>query len=181
MEGNGLRNLPNAITVSRILFAVVLLFVQPFSGAWYGCYLWCGASDVLDGLLARKLHASTPVGSKLDSAADCALVAVVAVSCVPVLTWDVWMIIWIVGIAAVRMATLAVCRKRFGCMRFLHTWANKATGLVLFVAFALVPVSGFPVVCTIACAVATVSSAEELALMVRMPVLDADRRSICSR
>ncbi|HGH0401081.1 TPA: CDP-alcohol phosphatidyltransferase family protein [Clostridioides difficile] len=34
------------------------------------CYFWCGISDILDGLIARKLRQQSGIGAKLDSIAD---------------------------------------------------------------------------------------------------------------
>lgn len=176
-----MKHLPNVITVSRIVVAVVLAFVLPFSIVWYVCYAWCGMSDVLDGWLARKVGAASATGAKLDSVADCVFVAAVAIGCIPVLTWQGWMIVWVVGIAVVRLATLVLCFVRFRHVCFLHTWANKITGLMLFMVFALVPAVGLSVVAALACVVATVSAIEELVLMIRMHELNVDSRGLWDR
>lgn len=167
---------PDIITISRIVVAAGLLFAAPFSVVWYLLYAWCGISDVLDGFCARKLDTYSPRGARLDSAADCVFVAAVAVGCIPVLAWEPWMVVWIAAIALVRIATLVICHKRFGCISFLHTWANKATGIALFSLFALLPALGLPLVAVLSCTAATFSSVEELLLMARMPTLDLDRK-----
>src|SRR6201996_9711362 len=74
-------NLPNAITVSRILLVPVfaLLFAVPGAPARLAAFaVFCiaGASDALDGLAARKLNASSDFGRMLDPIADKVLVAV---------------------------------------------------------------------------------------------------------
>ena len=176
--GFRLKHAPDIVTASRIAAAVVLAFLAPFSAAWFACYAWCGVSDALDGWLARRWGAVSDAGAKLDSLADCALVVAAAVSCVPALEWQAWMIVCAIGIVVVRVASLAVCLARFGRACFLHTWTNKAAGLVLFVALALVPVVGLPVAATVACTVAAVSAIEELLLMMRMSDLDVDRKGL---
>src|ERR1700760_932256 len=74
-------NLPNAITVSRILLVPVfaLLFAVPGAPARLAAFvIFCiaGASDALDGLAARKLNAGSDFGRMLDPIADKILVAV---------------------------------------------------------------------------------------------------------
>ena len=47
-------SLANAIAFARIIMAMALLFVEPLSKVFYGVYIACGISDVLDGYFARK-------------------------------------------------------------------------------------------------------------------------------
>lgn len=169
---------PNIITASRIIASLCLLAFAPFSVVWYVLYAWCGISDMLDGLLARRMGVATSGGARFDSAADTILVASVTVSCVPILPWQVWMVVWIVVIFVVRMVALAVCHIRFGRFSFLHTWANKATGVVLFGSIAAIPLMGIDIAAILCCACATFSSVEELVLMVRMPAFDADCQGV---
>lgn len=77
-------NIPNAITVSRILLVPVfaLLFAVPGAPARLAAFvIFCiaGASDALDGLAARKLNAGSDFGRMLDPIADKILVAVALV------------------------------------------------------------------------------------------------------
>lgn len=172
--------LPNALTASRIAASLCLLVCIPFSAAWYALYAWCVISDVLDGLLARRMGVATSNGARFDSAADTVLAFSIAASCAFVLPWQVWMVVWVAIILAVRTAALTVCRIRFGIFSFLHTWANKATGIMLFAMIAALPLAGMQSAAIICCLCATLSSAEELVLMVRMPVFDADCRGMGS-
>ncbi|QIX62128.1 CDP-diacylglycerol--serine O-phosphatidyltransferase [Hymenobacter sp. BT18] len=66
------RHLPNAITCLN-LFSGCLALVQVFAGRLdYAAYLIVLAAvfDFFDGLLARALHVSSPIGKDLDSLAD---------------------------------------------------------------------------------------------------------------
>ena len=64
------KHLANIITSLRIMGSVVLLLFDASSFPFYMTYLLCGLSDVADGFLARKLHAESTFGSRLDSFAD---------------------------------------------------------------------------------------------------------------
>ena len=100
--------------------------------AFWGIYGLCGISDMLDGYLARKLHAESKTGAVLDSVADFFFVACCAIRLIPVVQIPTWLWILTGVIVAVKIvnqvSALIVC-KRF-C--FPHTKANKLTGLLLF-------------------------------------------------
>ena len=82
----------------------------------------------------------------MDSVSDIVFVACCAIRLLPVLEIPVWLCIWAGMIVFIKMvnqvSALAVC-KRF-C--FPHTWANKLTGLLLFLVvptmfWSMIPVS----------------------------------------
>ena len=67
----GLVNIPNALSLTRLLLIPVLLGL-----AWHGqttaslvVIALCFASDALDGFVARLLHQRTQFGARLDSIA----------------------------------------------------------------------------------------------------------------
>ena len=127
-----MNRIPNIISTLRILGAVFLLFLYPASVAFWVIYIFCGVSDMLDGFLARQLHIESKAGAVLDSVADICFVACCAIRLIPVVQIPTWLWIWAVVIVAIKfvnqVSALIVC-KRF-C--FLHTRANKLTGLLLF-------------------------------------------------
>ena len=57
------RSIPNAITATRFLFALALLFLPPGSVPFWLCYGGGAASDVLDGWLARRFHWESDTGT----------------------------------------------------------------------------------------------------------------------
>ena len=73
------RNTPNAISLLRLLAAPVLVYAlmtgrrELFQWLLLACLL----SDILDGLIARMFHLSSPLGAFLDSTADM-LMAIIA-------------------------------------------------------------------------------------------------------
>lgn len=44
----------NAITVSRIILSLMMVFTSTFSGMFYAFYLLAGLTDMTDGYIARK-------------------------------------------------------------------------------------------------------------------------------
>lgn len=72
-------NLPNAITVSRLVLTAVFVAAttaESVAGAWVALvsFIIAAASDFLDGWLARKLNLVTSMGKLLDPLADKILV-----------------------------------------------------------------------------------------------------------
>lgn len=123
---------PNIISVLRILCAISLLLSQPASVAFWVIYCLCGISDMLDGYLARKMHAESKTGAVLDSVADICFVACCAIRIIPIIQLPTWMWIWvgvIVAIKIVNQISALIVSKRF-C--FPHTKANKLAGLLTF-------------------------------------------------
>lgn len=129
-----MKHIPNIITTLRIIGAFVLLFFDVRSSLFWTLYLVCGLSDMLDCFLARKLRCESKAGALLDSVADLAFVACCCVKLIPVLNFPLWLWIWAGAIVVVKainqISALAMYRK---CV-FPHTLANKAAGLLLFVA-----------------------------------------------
>ena len=154
-----MKHLPNVISVLRIAGSIGLLFCDVTGWPFWLLYALCGISDMVDGWLARKLHAETKTGAILDSVADFSFVVCCAIWLLPVLPIPTWLWIWaaiIVFIKIVNQVSALVVFKRF-C--FPHTWANKLTGLLLFLAAPAVFWSVIPI--AIVAAIATFAAAQE--------------------
>mgnify|MGYP003390328318 FL=1 len=128
-----MKHLPNLITVLRFLGALSLLLSDVGCVAFWVIYFACGLSDMADGFLARKLHCESTTGALLDSLADLAFVVGCGIKLIPVLAFPNWLWIWGAAIVLIKLinqvSSLVMYRK---CV-LLHTIANKATGLMLFV------------------------------------------------
>ena len=156
-----MKKLPNLITAGRILLSFMLLFCPPLSPPFYTVYLAAGGSDLLDGFLARKLDAATPLGAKLDTAADLSLVAVCLIRLLPVLDVPRWLMIWIAGIALIKGINLVcgfVVKKQFVA---LHTVMNKVTGTLLFLLPLTIAWIDLRISAAVVCAVATFAAVQE--------------------
>lgn len=77
------KDLPNLITCVRIVASIVILFLPSFQFWFYLNYLLCGITDVVDGILARKLQAVSETGARLDSFADALFVC-----CIVTVLWQ---------------------------------------------------------------------------------------------
>ena len=154
-----MKHLPNVISILRMAGSVSLLFCDVKGWPFWSLYVLCGLSDILDGWLARRLHAESKAGAVLDSVADIVFVACCAIRLLPVLEIPAWLWIWAGAIVIIKMVnqiSALVVYKRF-C--FLHTLANKLTGLLLFLAVPAVFCSVIPV--SIVAAIATFAAVQE--------------------
>lgn len=177
MDLRRLAYLPNVITGIRILLAPVLLFTEPLGAAFMSVYMLCGLTDAIDGLLARRLNLSTALGAKLDSLADALLTAVILFVLLPRIDLSGGLLAWIAAIGAVRGLSLIVVYWKHREFAFLHTYANKATGFLLFCFPIMYFFWGSTLSTAVVCAGASVSSAEELWINLRSKILDRNIKS----
>ena len=123
----------NIITGIRIVISAFLLFCPVFSPEFFMLYISAGASDMIDGAVARKTGTVSEFGSRLDTIADIVFVAVCLIKVIPVLDVPVWLYIWITIIAFIKVANIAVGYIRQKEFISVHSLMNKMTGGLLFV------------------------------------------------
>lgn len=173
-----MKNIPDIITAIRIVLSFMLLFFEPLSTDFLLIYIFAGVSDMLDGFLARKIKNTNKFGATLDSIADAVFAFVLLFIFIPYFQWETWIICWVVLITLLRLVSLLIGFLRFRQFAFLHTYANKLTGLALF---------GFPLwymffgltgTAIILCIIATISAIEELIINIKSSTLKRDITSI---
>lgn len=152
----------NCITISRILFSLCLLVLSPSSVFFAVLYLLCGISDMLDGFAARKLHTESKSGERLDSLADLIFSIVYAVKIIPFLHLPVWIWIWTAFILVIKILGILIRSKKERKLCIAHSFANKLTGLMLFLLPLTVWLIDIKYSATLVCAVATVAAIEEI-------------------
>ena len=130
-----MKNIPNYISISRLIMAILLLFPETFSITFYMIYICCGLSDILDGFLARKYKITSELGAKLDSIADIVFVFVSFFKIIPIIEITAEIIIWTSIIVLIRLFNIVSSYILYSKLMLLHTNANKFTGVLLFVSF----------------------------------------------
>lgn len=95
-------NLPNTLTLSRILLVPILVVVllTKFEGKEFvglGLFLLAALTDFLDGFIARRWGLVTPLGKLLDPAADKILTSAAFISLVEVGAAPAWIVVVIVA------------------------------------------------------------------------------------
>ncbi len=152
----------NIITVSRILFSLLLLVFPHESYFFAALYILCGVSDALDGFVARILHTESKNGAILDSVADLLFVIIYAVRILPFLSLPIWIWVWTLIIAVTKVTGIIIASKKVHGLSIEHSLENKLTGLLLY----LLPLSAYiwdvKYGATLVCVVATVTVVIEI-------------------
>ncbi len=131
-----MKNIPNYITMIRLILSVLLFFITDNWILFLVIYFVCGISDVLDGFLARKFKWQTKTGARLDSLADFIFffAAFLRMLLSYRLTIPVPVILGAILIALIRFFNLYITSKKFGMPGILHTAGNKLSGIIFFFA-----------------------------------------------
>ena len=166
-----------SITIIRIIGAVLLLAIEPLSALFYAIYFICGISDILDGFVARKTNTVSKAGATLDSVADFIFVTVMVIIFIPLISWERWLLFWVVVIVILRFVSLVIGFVKYHAVALLHTHANKATGLALFLFPIFYLVADMTIVAVAMCSIASLSAIEELAINLKEKNLDRNIHS----
>ena len=131
------KQIPNILTASRILIAIIILFIKPFSIAFYIIYGYCGISDLFDGVIARAIKHESSFGSLLDTIGDVLLTlsgSFITFSYMYMIdNLYIWgMLAAVLSIYVVRIVGAIVTLVRFKKFAMLHTIGNKIGMILLF-------------------------------------------------
>ena len=152
----------NLITCIRIVCGIVLLFFPAFSPPFYVLYIMAGISDMVDGAVARKTGTVSEFGAKLDSVADLIFVASCLIKLLPVIQAPLWLIVWILVIAVIRLDNLIFGYVTQKELIALHTAMNKVTGILLFLLPLTITFIDLAYSGAVVCVIATVASIQEV-------------------
>ena len=160
------KQIANIVSSCRILLSITMLFCPVFSVCFYGIYLLCGFTDMVDGTVARKTNSVSEFGARLDTTSDFIFFAVSLIKLLSVIRIPKWIWVWIVVIAIIKIFNVILGFIYTKKLISLHTVMNKITGLLLF----LIPLAlqfieikySFAVVCIIA----TIAAIGELCYIV---------------
>ena len=155
------KQIANIITSCRLLGSIGLLFCPVYSSCFYGLYIFCGLTDMVDGTVARKMGAASSFGAKLDTVADFLFVIASFVKLVPVIRIPVWIWGWVAVIAVVKLVNLVWGSTQMKQMPSLHTIANKATGLCLFLLPLTISFVELRYTVPVVCIIATIAAIQE--------------------
>jgi CDP-diacylglycerol--glycerol-3-phosphate 3-phosphatidyltransferase len=155
-----------------------LLLIKPLSVLFFAVYSLCCASDILDGYVARKTNTASKLGETLDSVADFVFIAIALVIFIPLLTWEWWILYWIGLIAFVRFLSLGIGFAKYRAFSFLHTYANKVTGIALAGFPFLYGSFGITATAYILCGIASLSAIEELIITIQSKTLNRNIKGL---
>lgn len=154
-----MKNIANILTVSRIIFSLLLFCFPPFTISFCILYIICGLSDMIDGTVARKTGTESRFGANLDSIADIVFVLICLIKILPVVELQAW--IWIAVIAIIKTVNIISGFMRRKKRVMPHTIANKVTGIILFILPLSLSIVDINLAAIPACAVATFAAIQE--------------------
>ena len=153
--------IPNAISASRGITALAMLFCTTFSLTFWILYCWGGISDMIDGPIARRLKAESQFGAVTDSIADLLFIISSFIMILPTITLPTWIWIWISSIAFVKVTGIILRSSFQHTMSIPHSTSNKLTGLLLFLMPFLLDVVGAYIPAIVICMAASISIIED--------------------
>lgn len=171
----------NIITFLRIPLAISMLFATPFSAIFWAIYLSGGASDMLDGFIARALYQESSFGARLDSIADFVFALAIVIFVIINMEIPIWLWICTLVIALLRFISYGVGFYKYHSFASLHTYANKITGAFIFMAPIFYLLCGLTFTGGALCIIAFFSSVEELIITIKSKELNHDCKSIFIR
>jgi phosphatidylglycerophosphate synthase len=124
---------PNLLTGLRILLALALPFLP--RAWWLPVVVAAGLSDLVDGVIARRFHAVTPLGALLDGIADklFTLAAVATFVAHGVTEWWAVLAVMARDLAVGLMAAFEALRGRWASFSLMKArLAGKATTALVF-------------------------------------------------
>ena len=168
------KNVPNIITSLRILGTLCIIFLNPLSAPFFVVYTATGATDVLDGLIARLTGNTSDFGAKLDSVADLLFYTVSLVKLLPVL-WSllpgyIWIIVAV--ILLLRIVSYIISAVRFRRFASHHTILNKITGVSVFAIPYFLLTKFVVIYCLAVCIIGLLSTIEDLYIHISSDVYD---------
>ena len=126
--------LADMITGTRIVLALITIFLDIRSDAFLIIYGIAGFTDVLDGYVARKLHTESDLGRKLDSVSDLLLYGIMLRKAWSILEENLPVrgLYAIMGILLFRLLMYVFYGLRFHHLMSTHSCFNKASGFLTF-------------------------------------------------
>ncbi len=138
IELKELRLLPNMLSLSRILFLPLLytLFFLEHVAAFLMLYAVIGVTDMLDGLIARKMGLISRTGQFLDSLADICFnlsTAFFLVRRIPRISQEYIHLLTVLVLLGI--VYLAITLVKFRRVHFIHTNLFRTAGVCIYVCF----------------------------------------------
>lgn len=173
-----MNNLPNVLSVIRILLSACLLITEPLNTSFWCIYAACGISDMADGYLARKFQVTSKAGAVLDSVGDTIFAVVMAVIILFNVSIPVWSIYGIAVVTVIKFTAILAGYTKFHTFAALHTYANKTVGFSLFIGLPVYFTWNSNIVVGILLGGAIIAGIEELLIILRSNKLNRNIKSI---
>ena len=116
---------------------------------------------MIDGIVARRTNNISQSGAKTDTIADIVFLASSLIKILPIIHVPIWLWIWFVVIAIIKIGNIILGYTLEKQFIFLHTITNKITGLLLFLLPFILPFIELKYSSVVVCLIATLSAIQE--------------------
>lgn len=162
-----IQNLPNILSVFRLIAAPFMLYVAFFGYKVLFLIIFALSllSDAFDGFIARKLNASSDIGTKLDSWGDLATYLTV-----PLCAWWLWPDIlrqeafFVMLVVCAYVLPITIGFMKFKRLTSYHTYMAKTSTVIMGPAVFILLIFEIAWPFWIAAVIQTLSAIEELAV-----------------
>jgi len=129
-----MKYIPNALSIARIIVAVILLvgaltgIMPALTPIFMGFYIFGGLTDLFDGPLARRYGAASQMGANLDGTADYIFIAAALFTILPAFDPSINMVTIgiVIGFVALKVMGMIVGYIRYRQLMMMHTRLSKA-------------------------------------------------------
>lgn len=173
------KHVPNIISILRIILSLVLLLVIDTKLIFFVLVFIIGITDVADGAIARKYNLTSKTGALLDSFAD--LVFFMIILIILFLRYDSVImdnLFFFTSVVTVKIITMLVSKIKHGEVVFIHTLANKLTGLLVFILIMMLPFELNKILIKAVLMLSIYAALEEMIIIIRDKEINLNRKSI---
>lgn len=173
--------IPNLLSIIRFFISFILLIDNEY--LFIINYIFIGLSDFLDGYIARKYSLETDLGAKLDSIADFIFYIIITFifikKYVSLITYSSYIIITIIAI--IRLANIIFSKLKYSNIIFLHTYANKISGFLIYLLPIILIFFENEVVITFILIISLGAAIEEFSIILSSRNIDVNIKSVLKR
>jgi phosphatidylglycerophosphate synthase len=165
--------IPFALTATRILLAPVIIALAIYFPTRFGfgiCLVLGFLSDILDGVIARRLGVVTQALRRFDSIADTVFYLAALFAAWYLYPQAIWQhVVALSVLAALEIARYGVDMVKFKREASYHMWSSKLWGVALFVGFfSLLVLGQAGLAVTLAIYIGIVADIEGLAISIAL-------------
>lgn len=171
--------IPNILSLLRIISSFLLIVSLDNPKLFVIIYLIIGLTDILDGFTARKLNMESELGAKLDSAADFLFYMILLFIFIKYYSsFIVTFRFELAAIIFIRFLNLLLTKLKYKKIVFLHTTANKISGILLyFLAIIIYFINNYIIIRLIFIFI-FLAALEELLITIKFSEINLNRRGL---
>ncbi len=178
-----MKNIVNILTLSRIIFSILMAMNYNNKIILVILFLYCGLSDILDGYLARRYNVDSDNGAKMDTIADLVFFCVIMYILLIMVPIEILskFIVYIVITFILKVIAIIIAWYKYKEFVILHTILNKITGILIFISTLIFFIYNNVNIYYIVIISSAIASIEEIIINLQEKTLNRDIKSILKK